>query len=74
MEIHQVLAEAIGISDADRLVVFTFEGHADTLSGRVRFCSPNPKRQVLKHQLNDDGTCLLPKVRAINVRVTLTHL
>jgi anaerobic selenocysteine-containing dehydrogenase len=36
MEIHQILAEALGISDADRIVVFTFAGYADTLSGRVR--------------------------------------
>jgi hypothetical protein len=32
MEIQQILAEALGISDADRIVVFTFEGYADTLS------------------------------------------
>jgi hypothetical protein len=29
---------------------------------------------VLKNQLNDGGTRLLPKLRAVNVRVMLTHL
>src|SRR5215216_7269714 len=34
----------------------------------------NAKWQVLKNQLNDGGARLLPKLRAVNVRVMLTHL
>jgi hypothetical protein len=30
--LEAIVAEAVGINDADRIVVFTFEGYADTLS------------------------------------------
>src|SRR5918992_947241 len=40
----------------------------------VNFAPVNAQWQMRKHQLNKGGASLLPKLGAVNVGVTLTHL
>jgi hypothetical protein len=40
----------------------------------VNFASVNAHWQMRKHQLNKGGASLPPKLGAVNVGVTLTHL